>query len=109
MAAICIGDLDQRVAIQQPTVTRNDIGEQVMAWTTAGTFWADVKLVKVQDRPVGDSDRNVITHEVILRKNSTPGIDDRVVWKSYTLEIRNILPLEKYEEFMVLECSTCLM
>lgn len=37
---IAAGRLDQRVKLQQKSVTRNDIGEEVVTWVDVATVWA---------------------------------------------------------------------
>ena len=38
-----IGKMRDRVIVQSPVHTVNDIGGRTTAWTTVGTFWADMK------------------------------------------------------------------
>jgi len=37
-----IGKMRDRVLVQSPVHTVNDIGGRTTAWTTVGTYWADV-------------------------------------------------------------------
>lgn len=38
---IAAGRLDQRVKLQQKSVTRNGIGEEVVTWVDVATVWAE--------------------------------------------------------------------
>ena len=107
--SIAIGDLDQRITVQSNSDTRNSIGERITSWVTALECWANVETLKADEKVVGDSERNVVTHNVIIRYSTVPKMKNRVIWKGYTLEIQNITPLDKYQEWMMLECSSCLM
>lgn len=108
MKGISIGDLDQRVTIRSGTDTRNSMGERVISWANALECWADVQIVKAEERDIAGSDRNVITHNVIIRYSTVPQEDNLIIWNGTTLEIKKIQPLDKYQEWMMLECSTCL-
>jgi SPP1 family predicted phage head-tail adaptor len=106
--SISIGDLDQRITVQEAIDTRNSIGERVSSWATALECWADVEIVKAEEKDIGGSNRNVITHNLIIRYSTVPKEKNRVLWKDLTLEISKIQPLDKFQEWMLLECSTCL-
>lgn len=40
------GRMDRRIAIQQPAVTQSDSGQEIVAWTTLRTVWAE----KIENR-----------------------------------------------------------
>ncbi len=43
------GDLDRRVTIQTPTVTKNGYGESVTTWTDLATVWAAKWTLRVAE------------------------------------------------------------
>ena len=43
------GRLTQRVRIEQPVVTRNTLGEEVLSWTTLADVWAEVRPLSTRE------------------------------------------------------------
>lgn len=37
------GRLDRRIAIQRKTITQNTYGEEIVAWSTVATVWAELR------------------------------------------------------------------
>ena len=43
------GRLTQRVRIEQPVVTRNALGEEILGWTTFAEVWAEVRPLSTRE------------------------------------------------------------
>jgi SPP1 family predicted phage head-tail adaptor len=88
------GSLDERIIVQQPTETRNRLGESVFAWTTFATVWAKVDGVTAREALLAGQQQLSITHRVRLRYLTGLTTKMRLSWRGRTLEIVSLLEQE---------------
>lgn len=81
------GLLDQRIVLEQKSVTRNSIGEEVETWSTFATVWARYRPAKVGERASGAQLQ--AEHEAVFRIRWLTGVDPemRIVWRGERYEL----------------------
>jgi SPP1 family predicted phage head-tail adaptor len=89
------GDLWARVTVQQPSQTRNDVGETSLTWSDFATVWADVRSLGGREAERYAETIGLSTHKVTIRY--LPGLISsmRVIYDSRTLEIGQINELDR--------------
>lgn len=87
-----IGALDRRITLQSRTVSVNDYGEGVEAFTTLATVWAkvDYPLTGSQEEQVEKIHLFQQRVEFTIRKRSDVLQVDRIVYDSKTYDIERI-------------------
>lgn len=80
------GKLDQRITIEQKSITRNSIGEEVESWSTLATVWAGYRPISVRESIAGAQLQ--ANFEAVFRVRKI-AIDPemRVVWRGERYEI----------------------
>lgn len=97
------GELDRRITIQQPNVTRNETGEEVTTWADVATVWA--KADPVDGDEGFQSDRRVNTSRMQFTIRYRPGVTAkmRVVYDGETFKIEDVREKNR-REGLVLDC-----
>lgn len=92
MPKITAGDLDQRITIQNKSVTRNAIGEEVVAWVDGDTVWAHVMPLRGGAFHAANQDQHTVDARFFIRTRT--GLDEsmRILWKTVPHDITNIIP-----------------
>jgi SPP1 family predicted phage head-tail adaptor len=88
------GLLRERITVQQPTETRNRLGESVFEWSTFATVWASVQGVTSREALLAGQQQLDITHRVRLRFLDGLTAKMRLSWRGRTLEIVSLLEQE---------------
>lgn len=85
------GKLRERVTVQIASGTTNALGETVLAWSNSTAVWASVEGVSSREALAAGQQDTTITHRVRLRY--LPGLtqQDRLSWRSRTLNIVSLL------------------
>lgn len=66
------GRLTQRVTIQQPVVTRNELGEEILGWSTFAQAWAEVRPLSTRELVTLRAEYAEVTTMITIRYR--PGI-----------------------------------
>ena len=66
------GRLTQRVRIEQPVVTRNALGEEILGWTTFAEVWAEVRPLSTRELVTLRAEYAEVTTMITIRYR--PGI-----------------------------------
>ena len=84
---ISAGELTERVVIQQPTDTQNEVGEATLTYSTFATVWAKVRSMSGREAERYGQVVGFAGHMVTIR--ALPGLNTtmRVIYRSRTLEI----------------------
>ncbi len=92
MPKITAGDLDQRITIQNKSVTRNAIGEEVVTWADLVTVWAHVMPLRGAAFHAANQDQHTVDARFFIRTRT--GLDEsmRIQWKTIPHDITNIIP-----------------
>lgn len=101
---ITAGELTERVTIQQPAKTQNDVGETELAWSTYATVWAKVQSLSGREAERYGEIVGFGGHKVTIR--ALPGVSTsmRVIYRNRTLEIGAINEYERVW-YMELVCT----
>lgn len=81
------GQFDQRVTIQQKSVTRSAIGEEVPTWATFATVWARVEPIRGREFFAAAQMQSATDHRVTIRYRTGITRDMRVLWRGIPLDI----------------------
>lgn len=94
------GELTERITIEQPTTSQNDVGETTLSWATFATVWAKVQSLSGREAERYAEVVGFSGHKVTIR--ALPGLTSsmRVIYRSRTLEIGAI---NEYERVWYLE------
>lgn len=85
-----IGELDQRIALQRRTRTRDDAGGATTTWTTYATVWALVRPLSGRERERLMREEATANYLVVIRERDDVLPSDRIQWRSRELNIRFI-------------------
>lgn len=94
------GKLDRRITIQRATFTRNDMGEQIPAWSTLATVWAEAKPVSDGERVKAREVSAEISMRFTIRWSTTVGgvnPKDQVVYAGRTYDIVGVKEIGRRE------------
>jgi len=99
------GDLAYRITIEEPTESRNDVGETILAWSTFSTVWADVQTMSGREAERYGLVVGVNAYKVTIRYLSGLKSSMRVVYDARTLEIGQINEKDRkfFQEIMCTE------
>ncbi len=70
------GRLTQRVTIQQPVVTRNELGEEILGWSTFAQAWAEVRPLSTRELVTLRAEYAEVTTMITIRYR--PGITSKM-------------------------------
>lgn len=89
------GELTERVVIETPTKTQNDVGEATLTWATFATVWAKVQSLSGREAERYAEVVGLSGHKVTIR--ALPGLTSsmRVIYRNRTLEIGAINEYER--------------
>ena len=86
------GELNQRITLQQKTVTRNGIGEEVVTWSDVVTTWAKVMPLRGNAFYTANQEQHVIDARFLIRERSGLNVGMRLLWKGAPYDITNLIP-----------------
>ena len=83
------GQLNQRVTVQRPVRSTDEIGGVRIAWETVAETWCSVWPVSGVENLKGAAVQGVVSHEVRMRKQAVPelGADYRLSMAGRTFEL----------------------
>lgn len=89
------GDLTDRITIEQPTESRNSVGEAILTWSTFATVWADVQTMSGREAERHGMTAGINSYRVTIRY--LPGLQSsmRIIHNSRTLEIGQVNEKER--------------
>ena len=98
------GILREKVVVEQPTVSRNTLGETTQTWSRLVERWASVEAVSYVEQQQQGQTSGTISHSVRMRY--VPGITGkmRIRWGSRLLYISSVIDKNNREEHE-LECE----
>lgn len=88
------GTLRERIELQQPSETRNTLGEVSQTWATYASRWASVKTLRSGEVLSANQQGLTITHRVRLRHVDAIKSTHRIKWKNRIMHIISVLELE---------------
>lgn len=95
---VAAGKLNQRVSIQQKTITRNPAnGEEGVAWSLVATVWAEAIPVRGNAFFAANQQQHTVDVRFRIRERADLAIDMRLVWNGRHYDITAIIPgTDKY-------------
>ena len=98
--------LNQKVTMQQKSVTRAANGEEIVTWVTHSTQWARVEPIRGREFFAAAQMQGAIDYRVTLRYTPTITRDMRVLWGSIVMDISaepiNVNAANRWTELMCL-------
>ena len=91
------GRLDQRVTLQQKSVTRAANGEEVVSWTPVATVWAEVRQIRGKEFFAAAQMQDATDVRVRIRYRAGVTRDMRLLWRGASLDIVAVIELGRKE------------
>lgn len=108
MSLLDINKLNHRVALLQPSTTRNSCNEAITTWSSAGEVWAYVEPLSGNEAFKAKQIHATMTYRVTVRYNPSVNSKWRVQWGSTVLEILSAVDWNGQHEALVLNCTEVL-
>lgn len=93
-SGVSTGDMRERVALQNPSMTRTPSGSPRLGWTTAATVYAQVHGVSGRELIMAMQSNTLVTHKVTIRFRDDVNGETRMLWRGKVLEVVAALPRE---------------
>ena len=84
--------LSERVTLQQKSVTKNGIGEELVTWADIATVWAEVIPLRGREFFAANQIQQAADIRVRIRERAGLTPDLRLVWKSQPYDITGLIP-----------------
>lgn len=108
---VSIGQLSERLTIQQKTTTDDGQGGRAKSWATLATVWGSVVPVSMGEKLQAAAIGAVLAYKVTLRYRADVTPQMRVLWTPFlsqttkTLEIHGVQPMDGERSRLSLDCS----
>lgn len=89
------GDLTDRITIEEPTESRNDVGETILSWSTFSTVWADVQTMSGREAERHGMTAGINAYRVTIRHLAGLQSSMRIIHDGRTLEIGQVNEKER--------------
>ncbi len=104
---ITIGQLRERVELQELTTTRDSIGGIIETWTTTDTLWAKVEPMSAgeqyrRQQIQAGADWKITTR---YRRDISPTPQMRFRWQGHTFEIKGVTNADMLRRFSTFTCA----
>jgi len=99
------GTLRQRIRIERPVTTRTPTGVQESGWESVASCLAAIELEGVGPESEGQALSAMPKLRVTIRRRKGVAIDQRILWASRTMMIRQLLDDPRYPDRLVLRCE----
>jgi SPP1 family predicted phage head-tail adaptor len=100
-----IGDLDQRLSLERPVDTPDDIGGVDRSWVHVDDLWAQVTPVSGREDFAAEREETALTHRVLVRWRPDVTGAMRLRVGSRILVIHAALDWDTRRRFMLLQCQ----
>jgi SPP1 family predicted phage head-tail adaptor len=84
-------DLGQRVTLQAPSTTQDELGQPLTGWTDVATVWADVRYLSGLGAIKAGADTSVGKVSIRLRYRAV-NAGQRIVCGNEVFDVQTILP-----------------
>lgn len=81
------GNLDQRITIEQKTVTDNDRGEAIASWSTLATVWAQAEPLRGREFFAAAQMQETVDVKFTIRYRADITSQMRVLWRGQAYEM----------------------
>lgn len=100
-----IGDLDQRLSLERPVETPDDIGGVSRAWAHVDDVWGQLTPVAGHEDFIAGREETTLTHRVLIRWRPDVTGAMRLRLGSRTFVIHAALDWDTRRRFMLLQCQ----
>jgi len=100
-----IGELRNRILIQDLVLTSDGQGGFSEAWVDVATVWAKVNPIKKSERIYAGRIEYQRTHEVTIRNLSAITNTMSIIFNNATLQIKSTRSLQNQPFYMVIDCE----
>lgn len=100
-----VGNLRERVMLQQSTTTTDDYGGVVYEWSDVAEVWARVEPVKSAEEFIAGGVQTVTDVLVHIRYRPDLTPEWRLIWKGQTYNIKGARNLDERSRFLALDCT----
>lgn len=85
------GEFDQRVTLQQKSVTRAANGEEIITWQDVATVWASVEQMRGREFFAAAQMQDAVDVRVKIRYRAGVVREMRVLWRADPLDIVSVI------------------
>lgn len=100
-----IGELNQRLALEQPIDTLDDIGGVTRVWSHVDDVWAMITPLSGREDFTAERDESVLTHRVLIRWRPDVTGAMRLRQNTRHFAIHASLDWDEQRRFMLLQCQ----
>ena len=106
-----IGELDQRVAIQTATMTRDSLNAEILTWSASRTVWAKVEPLRGKELLEHGAAESGVEYRVWIRWSRSLAVDAqmRLTWtrdgKTRTFDVTSVIERNADKEWLELMCK----
>jgi SPP1 family predicted phage head-tail adaptor len=86
-----IGELRNRIEVQNYVRVENDVGEEVKLWQSYIKLWAKFKTSSVKEQLQAGKETSSILYEIIIRYRNDLDTTMRVVYKDKSYSIDHVI------------------
>lgn len=103
----CIGDLSDEIILQNRAIAPPVFGDPDFdeTFTNTATVWASIKTVAGKTFFDGVNTETLITHEILIRYDSTVTAETWIEFESRRFDILDVDDFEERHEWMYLTCT----
>jgi len=102
-----IGDMRERVTLQQEVLTADGGGGNALAWTAGSVVWARVRPLSGREQAARGGLEAAQLFEVTIRRQAALAVTTgwRALWGGVPLNIRTVRNMDERNEYLTLECE----
>ena len=97
--------MNHRIVIQKQEIVKNEYGERIEVWEDFRRAWAEVRPTTGRTFWSAQQINSEITHQVVMRYVSDIKPSMRVIFKSRTFEILQLMNLNEGNELLQIMCK----
>lgn len=103
---LAAGKFHERVKLQAKAVTRNSIGEEVVAWADQAIVWGDVRPVRGREFFAAAQMQATVDTVISIRFRADVVPEWRVQWRGQPYDIRSVIDVDGRRERLELMCQS---
>ncbi len=98
--SIKIGNLRQRVSIEEPLRTGDGGGGAQESWVELAQVWAQIRPLNGSERAEADGIAGKVSHEIVMRFRADIAPEHRLFYDGRIFDIRAVLDLDERRRFL---------
>lgn len=97
-------NLRERVSIEAPTTTQDEIGASTTTFATVAQVWAKVTPVTLREQTFSERAATFGFYLVVIRYRNDISYDLQIVWRGKTLNVVEVKNVDERRQFLTLLC-----